>query len=77
MGSTCSGGSPLVLEQVDPLGLGSVDRGSTCPRIGGPGVHQPGGSTDAPTPEAKEDVVQTTPESPYITREDDIYALFI
>ena len=42
-GSTCSGGSPLVLGQVDPLGppvLGSVDRGSTSP----------GGSTVPPTP---------------------------
>ena len=37
--SICSGGSPLVLGQVDPLGppvLGSVDRGSTSP---GGGVH--------------------------------------
>ena len=48
LGSTCSGGSPLVLGQVDPLGppvLGSVARGST-----GPGVHQSGGSTVPPTP---------------------------
>ena len=40
-GSTCSG-SPMT---------GGPPR-STCPRIGGPGVHQSGGSTVPPTPAA-------------------------